>query len=103
MVLPVVSRTDTGVLILQCLPVKWLKGRLFNVVGEAIDGIGPVAKDKNAYPIHRKPPAYEQLSTEKEVLYTGDQSDRRSSHMKGGKIGPSVVPVWDGIDHGIDQ
>lgn len=65
-----------------------IKGRLFNVVGEAIDGIGPVVKDKNAYPIHRKPPAYEQLSTEKEILYTGIKViDLIEPYMKGGKIG----------------
>jgi len=65
-----------------------IKGRLFNVVGEAIDGIGPVVKDKNAYPIHRKPPAYEHLSTEKEILYTGIKViDLIEPYMKGGKIG----------------
>ncbi len=41
-----------------------IKGRLFNVVGEAIDGIGEVPKGDDAYPIHRKPPRYEDLSTE---------------------------------------
>jgi F-type H+-transporting ATPase subunit beta len=65
-----------------------IKGRLFNVVGEAIDGIGPVPKDENAYPIHRKPPTYEELSTEKEVLYTGIKViDLIEPYMKGGKIG----------------
>lgn len=65
-----------------------IKGRLFNVVGEAIDGIGEVVKDKHAYPIHRKPPAYEQLSTEKEVLFTGIKViDLIEPYMKGGKIG----------------
>ena len=48
-----------------------IKGRLFNVIGEAIDGINiPVSKD-GGYPIHRMPPAYEDLSTDAEVLYTG--------------------------------
>ena len=65
-----------------------IKGRLFNVIGEAIDGIGPVAKDENAYAIHRKPPVYEELSTEKEVLYTGIKViDLVEPYMKGGKIG----------------
>ena len=65
-----------------------IKGRLFNVVGEAIDGIGEVAKDENAYPIHRKPPAYEDLSTESEVLYTGIKViDLIEPYAKGGKIG----------------
>ncbi len=65
-----------------------IKGRLFNVIGEAIDGIGPVPKDENAYGIHRKPPIYEELSTEKEVLYTGIKViDLIEPYMKGGKIG----------------
>jgi F-type H+/Na+-transporting ATPase subunit beta len=65
-----------------------VKGRLFNVVGEAIDGIGQVAKGKNAAPIHRKPPAYEDLSTEREVLYTGIKViDLIEPYPKGGKIG----------------
>ncbi len=65
-----------------------IKGRLFNVVGEAIDGIGEVVKDENAYPIHRKPPAYEDLSTETEVLYTGIKViDLIEPYAKGGKIG----------------
>ncbi|MBX2875626.1 MAG: F0F1 ATP synthase subunit beta [Saprospiraceae bacterium] len=64
-----------------------IKGRLFNVVGEAIDGIGPVSKE-NASPIHRKPPAYEDLSTEKEILFTGIKViDLIAPYTKGGKIG----------------
>ena len=47
-----------------------IKGRLFNVIGEAVDGIGHVPKGNNAVPIHRKPPAYEDLSTEKEWVFT---------------------------------
>jgi len=65
-----------------------IKGRLFNVVGKAIDGIGEVEKTGNAYPIHRKPPTYEDLSTEKEILYTGIKViDLIEPYMKGGKIG----------------
>jgi F-type H+-transporting ATPase subunit beta len=64
-----------------------IKGRLFNVVGRPIDGIGPVQTDKSS-PIHRKPPTYEELSTEKEVLYTGIKViDLIEPYMKGGKIG----------------
>jgi F-type H+-transporting ATPase subunit beta len=66
---------------------KAIKGRLFNVVGEAIDGIGPVSKE-NARPIHAKPPAYEDLSTEAEVLFTGIKViDLIEPYAKGGKIG----------------
>ncbi len=65
-----------------------IKGRLFNVIGEAIDGIGEVVKDENAYPIHRMPPKYEDLSTESEVLYTGIKViDLIEPYAKGGKIG----------------
>ncbi len=78
---------DTGKAI--AMPVgEAIKGRLFNVVGEAIDGIGPVPKGDNAYPIHRKPPNYEDLATDKEVLYTGIKViDLIEPYQKGGKIG----------------
>lgn len=65
-----------------------IKGRLFNVVGDAIDGIGNVEKTENAYPIHRKPPRFEDLSTETEVLFTGIKViDLIEPYSKGGKIG----------------
>ncbi len=78
---------DTGAPI--AMPIgKGIKGRLFNVVGEAIDGIGNVPKGADARPIHRKPPAYEELSTEEEVLYTGIKViDLIEPYLKGGKIG----------------
>jgi len=77
---------DTGKNI--AMPIgEVIKGRLFNVVGEAIDGIGPVSKAQSA-PIHRKPPTYEELSVEKEVLYTGIKVvDLIEPYLKGGKIG----------------
>lgn len=64
-----------------------IKGRLFNVVGEAIDGIGEVKKTTTA-PIHREPPRFEDLTTEAEVLYTGIKViDLLEPYSKGGKIG----------------
>jgi F-type H+-transporting ATPase subunit beta len=64
-----------------------IKGRLFNVVGQAIDGLGEVSR-KNTYSIHQKPPTYEDLSTETEVLYTGIKViDLIEPYSKGGKIG----------------
>ena len=64
-----------------------IKGRLMNVTGEAIDGLGSLDK-KGGYPIHRKPPKYEELSTEKEILYTGIKViDLIEPYSKGGKIG----------------
>src|SRR6056297_268025 len=65
-----------------------IKGRLFNVVGETIDGIQPIESSTDEYPIHRKPPRYEDLSTESEVLYTGIKViDLIEPYLKGGKIG----------------
>ena len=65
-----------------------IKGRLFNVVGEAIDGMRPVEKGDDAYPIHRNPPRYEDLSTSTEVLFTGIKViDLVEPYSKGGKIG----------------
>ncbi|MCB0806790.1 MAG: F0F1 ATP synthase subunit beta [Bacteroidales bacterium] len=64
-----------------------VNGRLFNVIGEPIDGLPSVPKDK-AYPIHREPPTYENLSTSKEVLFTGIKViDLIEPYSKGGKIG----------------
>ena len=64
-----------------------IKGRLFNVIGEAIDGIGAVSND-NGYAIHRKPPAFEELTTSAEVLLTGIKViDLIEPYAKGGKIG----------------
>lgn len=64
-----------------------IKGRLFNVVGDAIDGIGPVDKE-DGLPIHREAPKFEDLSTSTEVLYTGIKViDLIEPYAKGGKIG----------------
>jgi F-type H+/Na+-transporting ATPase subunit beta len=64
-----------------------IKGRLFNVVGDAIDGLAPVDKS-NGYSIHKKPPIFEDLSTSTEVLFTGIKViDLIEPYAKGGKIG----------------
>ena len=64
-----------------------IKGRLFNVVGDPIDGLPALSKE-NGKSIHNKPPRYEDLSTSKEVLYTGIKViDLIEPYMKGGKIG----------------
>jgi F-type H+-transporting ATPase subunit beta len=64
-----------------------IKGRLFNVVGESIDGIGQV-DNKKGYVIHRPAPKFEELSTTTEVLYTGIKViDLIEPYAKGGKIG----------------
>ncbi len=62
-------------------------GRLFNVVGDAIDGIQQVSKE-NGLPIHRDAPKFDQLSTSAEVLFTGIKViDLVEPYSKGGKIG----------------
>ena len=64
-----------------------IKGRLLNVTGDAIDGIGALDRSKE-YPIHREPPKYEDLATSKEVLFTGIKViDLLEPYLKGGKIG----------------
>ncbi|MFN4910888.1 MAG: F0F1 ATP synthase subunit beta [Flavobacteriales bacterium] len=64
-----------------------IKGRLFNVVGEAIDGIGAV-DNKNGLSIHREAPKFEDLSTATEILFTGIKViDLIEPYAKGGKIG----------------
>jgi F-type H+-transporting ATPase subunit beta len=64
-----------------------IKGRLFNVVGDAIDGIKPLSKEGGS-PIHREAPKFEELSTSSEVLFTGIKViDLVEPYSKGGKIG----------------
>lgn len=64
-----------------------IRGRLFNVIGKSIDGMTPV-KTTRTYPIHRDPPTFEELSTQKEVLFTGIKViDLIEPYSKGGKIG----------------
>ena len=65
-----------------------IRGRLFNVTGEAIDGINVNVSKEGGYPIHRKPPLYEDLTTTAEVLFTGIKViDLIEPYAKGGKIG----------------
>ncbi len=64
-----------------------IKGRLFNVIGESIDGLKKV-ETKTSYPIHRDPPKYEELTTHSEILYTGIKViDLIEPYAKGGKVG----------------
>ncbi len=64
-----------------------IRGRLFNVVGQVIDGLPEIKTDKK-YPIHRPAPKFEDLKTEMEVLYTGIKVvDLLAPYLKGGKIG----------------
>ncbi|MEA2611857.1 MAG: F-type H+/Na+-transporting ATPase subunit beta [Chloroflexota bacterium] len=62
-------------------------GRVFDVLGHAIDGKGDVTADVHL-PIHRDPPAFDQQSTEIEVFETGLKViDLICPFKKGGKIG----------------
>jgi F-type H+-transporting ATPase subunit beta len=64
-----------------------IKGRLFNVVGEAVDGMKSVSK-VNGLSIHRDAPRFEDLSTSTDVLFTGIKViDLLEPYSKGGKIG----------------
>ncbi|MFZ4261068.1 F0F1 ATP synthase subunit beta [Sphingobacterium sp. HJSM2_6] len=77
---------DTGAPIK--MPVgEEIKGRVFNVVGDPIDGIKSLDKS-NGRSIHNVPPRFEDLSTESEVLFTGIKViDLLEPYSKGGKIG----------------
>jgi F-type H+-transporting ATPase subunit beta len=62
-------------------------GRLFNVVGEPIDGKGEVAAEIK-YPIHRAPPPFEDQSTQAEMFETGVKViDLIAPFARGGKTG----------------
>ncbi len=64
-----------------------VKGRLMNVIGEAVDGMEELDK-AGSYPIHREPPKFDELTTSREVLYTGIKViDLLEPYSKGGKIG----------------
>lgn len=64
-----------------------IKGRVFNVVGDAIDGMKDLDRS-NGLPIHREAPRFEDLSTSSEVLFTGIKViDLIEPYSKGGKIG----------------
>ena len=62
-------------------------GRLFNVVGETIDGLDSLDKEEH-WAIHRKPPTFEEQSANVEILETGIKViDLLTPYPKGGKIG----------------
>ncbi len=64
-----------------------INGRLFNVIGKAIDGM-PDPEHEKRYNIHREPPRFENLATSQEVLFTGIKViDLIQPFLKGGKIG----------------
>ena len=69
-------------------------GRIMDVLGAPIDERGPVDSAQSA-PIHRKAPAYDELSPSQELLETGIKViDLVCPFAKGGKVVCSVAPVW---------
>jgi F-type H+-transporting ATPase subunit beta len=77
---------DTGAPI--TVPVgEEVLGRMFNVLGEPIDGLGPV-EAKVHMPIHREAPTFAQQQTSTEILETGIKViDLLCPYNKGGKVG----------------
>ncbi|SFL86937.1 F0F1 ATP synthase subunit beta [Salibacterium qingdaonense] len=63
-------------------------GRVFNVLGETIDQREPIGPEVKQDPIHREAPAFDELSTDTEILETGIKVvDLLAPYVKGGKIG----------------
>ena len=63
-------------------------GRMFNVLGEVIDGGAPLDESVERHSIYRKPPAFEEQRTVGEILETGIKViDLLEPYPKGGKIG----------------
>lgn len=63
-------------------------GRMFNVLGEPIDGLSKTVTTKKTYPIHRPPPSFDEQSTVTEVFETGIKViDLICPFVKGGKVG----------------
>jgi F-type H+-transporting ATPase subunit beta len=81
-----VEAIDTGAAL--AVPVgKATLGRLFNVLGEPIDNLGPVEATER-WPIHRPPPSLEEQETTTEMLETGLKViDLITPFIKGGKVG----------------
>ncbi len=80
------AATDTGSPIMVPVGENCL-GRIFNLVGEPIDGKGPVTTEKK-YPIHRSSPTFAEQETEKQLFETGIKVvDMLAPYQRGGKVG----------------
>jgi len=63
-------------------------GRLFNVLGDTIDGKEELSSDVKRLPIHRQPPSFEEQTTKAEIFETGIKAiDLIIPFLKGGKVG----------------
>jgi len=77
---------DTGAKVMVPVGQETL-GRLFDVTGTPLDNLGPV-ESALTWPIHRDPPAFDELSSEIELLETGIKVfDLITPFPKGGKVG----------------
>ena len=77
---------DTGAKVMVPVGQETL-GRLFDVTGTPLDNLGPV-ESALTWPIHRPPPAFDELSSEIELLETGIKVfDLITPFPKGGKVG----------------
>ena len=81
-----VEAVDTGAALK--VPVgRATLGRLFNVMGEALDNLGPVETTEH-WPIHRPPPSLEEQATSTDILETGLKViDLVTPFTRGGKVG----------------
>jgi len=79
--------TDTGAAI--SVPVgEAALGRMFNVIGDPIDGKEPMKKDVKRMGIHQDPPPFVRQSTKAELFETGIKAvDLLAPFIKGGKVG----------------
>lgn len=77
---------DTGAAL--AVPVgRATLGRLFNILGEPLDDLGPV-KAEERWPIHRPPPSFQEQETSTQMLETGLKViDLITPFTKGGKVG----------------
>ncbi len=67
---------------------KEVLGRMFNVLGDPIDELGPLPASVNRHPIHRLAPSFEQQQTSEEILETGLKViDLLCPYARGGKVG----------------
>ncbi|KAM0011804.1 putative H(+)-transporting two-sector ATPase [Helianthus debilis subsp. tardiflorus] len=69
-------------------------GRIFNVLGEPIDDLGPV-DNSTTFPIHRSAPAFIQLDTKLSIFETGIKVvDLLAPYRRGGKSDYSGELAW---------
>ena len=63
-------------------------GRLFNVLGETVDGKAEIPASSPRLPIHRMPPSFDEQTTKAEIFETGIKAiDLMTPFLKGGKVG----------------